>query len=809
MARTELSVSTRQLRTAALLLCGTTLAFSNAAFAQQSDPATAPPTVNPTAPPPPVAADDGGIADIVVTARFRSETLQNTPVSVSALNSKILTNSVVTDMQSIQKYLPNVQLSRINYAGQALGASIRGISFADLEKTFDPAIGVAIDGVFLGTNTGANINFNDIEQIEVLRGPQGTLYGRNTIGGTISVRRTTPTGLFGVKATARYSSFNSLDLEGIVNLPKIGDVLSVKLFGQRRRSDSSTRNRYTGDREPGRNYYSFGGTGLFDFGDTTILATAEYQKDRSRYSSAVNLTLASGRSFFAGGNICDLTQIDFGLGDLGCASQGYLRQQGEGYKLANTSIPFKSFLSGWNGSLELKSRIGEFNLTAITGYRDTKDSLLEENTGTPPVSFSGVPGAGIPLFVAARDQFYKQFSQEVRLQGDITDRIDLVAGGYYLHTKYGIKPLAFNGSTAGLAYLALPSFFAMIPGPPFFFNAPIQRATAGQTLDSYAVFAESIFKVTDTVRVTVGGRYTTETKKFNITQTAPAPFTAGGKKTWSDPSGRAIIDWKPNPDTMLYASYSRGIRSGGWNGRASSATAVGPYNPEYVDSFETGVKASFLDGKLRINPTVFLAKYNDKQEEFLRRDPSGNATETVVQNASTAEVKGFEIDIQARPIPDLTLRAAASYLDAKYKSFPIPNLATPDPIDTIDISNIANFRRAPKYTMTTGADYTHRFDMQNSLDLTITYAYISKYTTSPRVDTSGRNRDTIAGHTNFDISLALTHKTDGGQSLRIAAYAKDLFHGGNRLTNTLDAGVFYFGAVNPNRELGVEATVRF
>ena len=234
MARTELSVSTRQLRTAALLLCGTTLAFSNAAFAQQSDPATAPPTVNPTAPPPPVAADDGGIADIVVTARFRSETLQNTPVSVSALNSKILTNSVVTDMQSIQKYLPNVQLSRINYAGQALGASIRGISFADLEKTFDPAIGVAIDGVFLGTNTGANINFNDIEQIEVLRGPQGTLYGRNTIGGTISVRRTTPTGLFGVKATARYSSFNSLDLEGIVNLPKIGDVLSVKLFGDRK-----------------------------------------------------------------------------------------------------------------------------------------------------------------------------------------------------------------------------------------------------------------------------------------------------------------------------------------------------------------------------------------------------------------------------------------------------------------------------------------------------------------------------------------------------------------------------------------------
>ena len=802
MARTDIADSKRRTSLAALLLCGSTLALSAPALAQQSDPASA--TTPPSAAAQPLAkADDQGIGDIIVTARFRSETLQNTPVSISALSAKQLTNSVVTDMNSIQKYLPNVQLSRINYAGQALGASIRGISFADLEKTFDPAIGVAIDGVFLGTNTGANINFNDIESIEVLRGPQGTLYGRNTIGGTISVRHTRPTGVAGLKATARYSSFNSLDLDAVANLPKIGDVLSVKLTGQRRRSDAPTRNRYTGQREPGRNYWTVGGAALAELGSsTTALATVEYYKDRSSYSSAINLTLPSGRSFFAGGNICDLTN-GIGLGDLACATQGYLRQQTEGFRLANTSIPFKSFISGWNGSLEIKSKIGDFNLTSITGYRDSKDSLLEENTGTPPVSFTGVPGAGIPLFVAARDQTYRQFSQEVRIQGNITDRIDIVAGAYYLHTKYGIKPLAFNGSTAGLAYLALP----VLPGPPFFVDVPIQRATAGQTLNSYAVFAESIVKVTDNVRLTVGGRYTTETKTFSITQTAPAPFTAGGKKTWSDPTGRIILDWKPNPDTMLYASWSRGFRSGGWNGRASSATAVGPYDPERVDSFEGGLKASMFDGKLRFNPTIFLAKYNKKQEEFLRRDPSGNATETVVQNAATAEIKGIELDIQARPVRELTLRAAASYLDAKYKAFPIPNPANLSQI--IDISNIANFRRAPKYTMTSGLDYLHDFDARNSVNLTIDYGYISKYTTSPRKDTSGRGRDTIVGHTTFDASLALIHKGDIGKSLRIAAYVKDLFHGGNRLTNTLDAGVFYFGAVNPNREMGVEATIQF
>ena len=804
VASRECAIRTAWRSGTALLLCTTGMIFAAPALAQASDPVTAVPGANPPAAQPPAKASDQGIADIVVTARFRSETLQNTPVAVSALNAKTLSNSVVTDMNSIQKFLPNVQLSRINYAGQALGASIRGISFADLEKTFDPTIGIAIDGVFLGTNTGANINFNDIESIEVLRGPQGTLYGRNTIGGTISVRRTAPTGILGFKGTARYSSFNSLDLDGVLNLPKIGDVLSIKLFGLRRRSDAPTRNRYTGKREPGRNYYNFGGSALANLGETSILASAEYQKDRSKYSSAINMTVASGNSFFAGGNICDYTQ-EIGLGDVGCASQGYLRQGPEGYKLANTSIPFKSYLSGWNGSLEIKSKIGSFNLTAITGYRDTKDSLLEENTGTPPVSYTGVPGAGIPLFVAARDQTYKQFSQEIRLQGNISDRIDLVAGAYYLHTKYGIKPLAFNGSTAGLAYLALP----VLPTPPFLLDIPIQRATAGQTLNSYAVFAESIVKLADNVRLTVGGRYTTETKEFSITQTAPTTFTAGGRKTWSDPSGRIILDWKPNPDTMLYASWSRGIRSGGWNGRASSATAVGPYDPERVDSFEGGVKASLFDGKLRINPTVFLAKYNKKQEEFLRRDPGGNATETVVQNAATAEVKGFEIDLQARPVRDVTLRAAASYLDAKYKAFPIENLATADPNDIIDIRNIANFRRAPKYTFTTGMDYVHNFDVSNSANLTVDYGYIGKYTTSPRKDLSGLGRDTIAGHTSFDVSLALVHKGDIAKSVRIAAYVHDLFHGGNRITNTLDAGVFYFGAVNPNREMGVEATIQF
>lgn len=729
-----------------------------------------------------------GIADIVVTARYRNEKLQDTPLSVSAFNAATLQNSVVLDVQSIQKFLPNVQLSRIAFSGNALGASIRGISFADLEKTFDPAIGVVIDGVFLGTNTGADVDFNDIESIEVLRGPQGTLYGRNTIGGTISIRRTHPTGELGAKLHARYGSYNALDLDGVVNLPKIGDALSVKLFGQRRTSDSFTKNRYTGKHEDGRDFWDAGVAAQLELGpDTTILASVDYQKDRSVFPSTVNLSRATGKPFGGGGTICDFTNA-IGLGDLGCDTQGYLKQAQEKYKLANTSIPFQSYIDGWNASLEVNSKIGDFALVAVTGYRDTHDSLLEENTGTPPVPVA--PGVAIPLFVAARDQDYKQISQEIRISGNVTDWMDVVGGVYYLHTDYKIRPYPYRGAAVATAYIL---------------NGPIQSFTAAQKLDSYAVFAESIFKLGHNIRLTVGGRYTTETKKFELHQTIPSVFNAAAKKTFSDPTGRVILDWKPNDDTLLYASWSRGFRSGGFNGRATSVTSIGPYDPERVDSFEAGVKADFLGGKLRFNPTVFWAEYKKKQEDVIRA--SGVGTETVVENAASARIRGFEFELQGRPTRELTLRASGGYLDPKYKSFIIPDLANPGKF--LDVKSLRNFRRAPKWTYNLGADFLHELNDTNSVNVTIDYAYIDDVFTSPLRDPTGFDRDIIPAYGTLDASIAFIHTGDALKNLRVAIFGRDLLHSGGRLSNTLDAGVFYFGAVSPRRTIGVEATVKF
>lgn len=740
------------------------------------------------------ANEDSIIPDIVVHARFREETLQETPLAISAVNIKMIENSVITDIAGLQKFIPNIQLGRVAFAGNSLSAGIRGISFGDLEKTFDPAVGVAIDGVFLGTSTGANVDLNDVESIEVLRGPQGTLFGRNTVGGIISFRRTRPTGELGAKLHTRYGSFNALDLDAVINLPKIGDAISIKVSGLRRTSDSFTRNRATGKREEGRDYYTFGVSMLAELSpDTSILASVDYQKDRSSYPSNINLTQANGLPFGAGGTICDFT-LQIGLGDLGCDTQGFLRQKAERFKFANSTIPFNSFIDGWSASLELKSKIGGFNLVAVTGFRDTSDSLLQENTGAPLIPVA--PGVALPLAVAARDQDYKQFSQEIRVQGDISDRVDLVAGVYYLHTDYEIRPFAFGGA----------------PSATFFFlGAPAQRLDSSQKLDSFAIFAESIIKLGNDFRLTIGGRYTSETKTFTTTSSLPAiaAFAATRKATFSDPSGRVILDWKPNDHTLLYGSWSRGIRSGGFNGRGVSPTSIGPYQPEKVDSFELGLKADFAGGKFRFNPTIFQANYNNKQEDIIRAAPSGFGTETVVENVASARIRGFEVELLAKPTPELTLRGSVSHLDANYRRFLIPNLAVPGgPL--VDVSALRNFRAAPKFSANAGLDYLREIGGDNSISLTVDFVTTSKVFLSAVTDTSGANRDIAPPRSQVDASIAFIHSGNSIKNLRVSGYVRDLFHkeGGN-LAAAINAGLFYFGVVTPTRQFGIEATLKF
>ncbi|MEM9880577.1 MAG: TonB-dependent receptor plug domain-containing protein, partial [Pseudomonadota bacterium] len=189
------------------------------------------------------------IEEILVEARKRTESLQDVPLAVTAFNQRNIQVAYSNTIDELDRFIPNVEFSDIQFSGQSLGASIRGISFADLEKTFEPAIGVSIDGVFLATNTGGAFDLFDLESIEVLRGPQGTLFGRNTVGGVIQARRSRPTGELGLKAGMRIARHSDREYRFIGNLPQMADQLSVKFYFFRDTSKTFAKNIATGEKE--------------------------------------------------------------------------------------------------------------------------------------------------------------------------------------------------------------------------------------------------------------------------------------------------------------------------------------------------------------------------------------------------------------------------------------------------------------------------------------------------------------------------------------------------------------------------------
>jgi iron complex outermembrane receptor protein len=198
-----------------------------------------------------VAASEGVLEEVIVTARKREESLQNVPISISAFDQSFIDSSFTREMKDFDKFAPNVELGRMQFGASAMTASIRGVSFADLERTYEPAVGVSVDGVFLANNTGAMIDAIDIASVEILRGPQGTLYGRNTIGGTINVWRTRPTGEFGGRVTGVYGSYDRTDIKGLLNVPLVKDTLAMKVAGYFLNGDSHTENVLTGEQDDG------------------------------------------------------------------------------------------------------------------------------------------------------------------------------------------------------------------------------------------------------------------------------------------------------------------------------------------------------------------------------------------------------------------------------------------------------------------------------------------------------------------------------------------------------------------------------
>ncbi len=417
------------------------------------------------------------------------------------------------------------------------------------------------------------------------------------------------------------------------------------------------------------------------------------------------------------------------------------------------------------------------------------------------------------LFWAERDQDYYQFSQELRFTSDFAGPVNFVAGLYYLRSQYkldGDGPKSVPPSTTSQGSPSPSIFLAGTPAGVF---------RSKQDVDAYAGFGELYWDVTDKWRLTGGARWSYETKNFFMdrwfvdagTGATLPQFTFDDEDNWDEITWRFIADYTFNENMMAYGSYSKGFRSGGFDGRATTLVQLqNPFEPETVDSYEIGMRMDLFNNTLRLNPTVFYTKYDDKQEErlFSFIGPGGvPETVTVTVNAAEANLWGVELESIYAPTDNLSFRAAAGYLHAEYDTFDSFNPITFEPED---ISDTAELRRAPEWTYSIGGEYRLPVG-PGELIGTVHHSYTDEFYSSPvRRQKDPLERDVAPDHhrTDFFLSYDMPIRNDGTM-LSATAFVKNAFGDDVRRVGAVSAGLFWFGQRAAEREWGLEFTLSY
>ena len=352
------------------------------------------------------------IDEIVVSARKREESLQDVPLAVTALDAATIENLHTSTITGIDRLVPNIDLGDNPFTGLGLVAVIRGVGFSDPEKSFEPVVGLSIDGVFLASNTGAAIDAFDLERVEVLRGPQGTLFGRNTVGGVINVSRSRPTGEAGLKVGTRITNHSGREYHAVANLPALDDVLSTKLYAFSKEHDTFAVNLSTGEKDPQKDLLQFGGALLVEPNDKLeALVSFDYFDDDSFgppvYARGVFTPPGQGGDLFcflANGGLPFVTPTG-----AGCSSGSFDIAEASDFEVFTRDTPFLTTVDGWSLTSNIEYQLND-NLTinSVTGYRDVNDQQFQNATGGPDAVPAGIvvgpPGTPL-LFPFGPDPF--------------------------------------------------------------------------------------------------------------------------------------------------------------------------------------------------------------------------------------------------------------------------------------------------------------------------------------------------------------------------------------------------------------------
>lgn len=593
--------------------------------------------------------------EIVVTARRREERLIDVPVAVTAFSGADLQRLQAVDLTALQGVAPNLNLVQGRGSAASANIFIRGLGQPDALQTFDPAVGIYVDGVYLSRIQGALLNLFDVERIEVLRGPQGTLYGKNTTGGAVSiVSRKPDLNDVKIEGSAMYGSFEQIVLNGYVNAPLIEDKVALSLAGQWDKRDGLVTDPLTGRRYNDRDSLTFRGilrTQPLD--NLEVLVSGDYNRQRNALTLGYPTT--------------PLFQTDFALGAVPLVpAQPYGRYDFQ----ASTSFTGDEGqrLDHWGVNLTANWQLTDaVTLTSITAWRKLDPKLF--------IDIDASEAELGDVFVGI-DQ--RQFSQELQLKWDTT-RFSGVFGLFYLNENIRSNQEAFADDLFALG------------GFPLTFQRTIDDE---QNTKSYAAFGQATYNFTDRLSATAGLRYTHEKRTYDRFTTTfsnaafldglafafpgslPAPFNADNSATFDAWTPSVTLAFKPTEDSQIYASASRGFKSGGFNGRANGLgdltqvvdgvpQLVTTFEPETVWTYEAGAKASFLDGRVYLAGNVFYSDFRN----FQARVGGGDVAVFPVLNAGQMSIWGAELEAVVKPTRNWTVRSSLGWLDAQYDEF--------------------------------------------------------------------------------------------------------------------------------------------
>lgn len=723
------------------------------------------------------AAGPAPLEDIIVTAQKRSENLQQTPVAISAFSSETLQARQITNLTSLSAIAPSLTTTTPVGSPVGIGVFIRGIGGQEPLLTLDNAVAIYVDGIVLGRSAGAAFDVAELERVEVLRGPQGTLYGRNAVGGAVNLITKKPTDDFGFTQTLTLGNYGLIQGLSSLNTGELGNSglrASFSYFHKERFGVVD----------------AVGVPKAHDPGaintDAVRFALAYDQGGalRANYSFDYAHTESNQQAF-------QLTVVDQRLADFfaGSVAAGGQPLQVSPDRLDQISLTHRGdFLDkNWSHTLTLELDLGDNTLLrSLTGYRrwtETKDYPDVDGNGDVRGPAAGGGIQSFDLFSAAGDVKQHQWSQELNLIGSVGSSIDYILGAFYFKEK----AREVNPQT-------------------FLFITPAGGVQLNSTLayrhisSSKALFAQASFAATDRLKLTGGLRYTWDSRTLD--QSAPAAQQRFLSRDFRKFNWSATVDYQLNDDLLAFAKVSTGYKSGGFNARSVDSGFL----PETVTAYEIGFKSDLLDRRLRINGSIFYNRQDDLQVQQFRAGSGG--AQSITTNAGKADFKGVELEVSAVPVDGLMLYANGSYIDRNYKKFIVR-----DPVsnDLVDIADRAKFNYTASTTAAAGAEYKFPPFSFGRLSVRADYNYQSKRYFNVSELGTPHYRDIVAGGRGLlDARIALSDIRMGGGELTVALFGKNITDKKYRVSG-IDFGSLGFAGNSYGDPMtwGIDAKVAF